>query len=308
MENSKIQWCHHTFNPWRGCTKVSPGCTHCYAETLSKRNPQTLGVWGPQGTRVIAAESYWRQPLKWDREAKAAGERRRVFCASLADVFEDRGDLLDPRARLFQLIKDTPNLDWLLLTKRPENILPMCYGAFTWRNPNHIQQNEGDGRRWAFPRNVWLGASVENQEYADERRKAFQKVRGSLGTAVPLFVSYEPALGAVNWDGWEFIDWMIVGGESGGSAREFDVDWGRRSRRWCRRNDVAFFMKQMGDEIVDHDASSAATFPESMCWPDGTRYNLHTIKLSKKGGDPQEWPADLRVRQFPTGQMVNVNK
>src|SRR3954469_785782 len=85
--NSKIEWTHHTFNPWRGCTKVSAGCANCYAETQSGRNPRVLGVWGPKGTRVVAAEAYWREPLKWDAQAKAAGERRRVFCASLADVF-----------------------------------------------------------------------------------------------------------------------------------------------------------------------------------------------------------------------------
>lgn len=156
-ENSKIEWCHHTHNPWRGCTRVSQECAKCYAETLSHRNPGTLGVWGPNGTRVFAAEATWREPLKWDRKAKDAGERHRVFCASLADVFEDWGGsvtgsngnrlwwchgslsnsplpsvgmekgcrwatLDDVRSRLFDLIDETPNLDWLLLTKRPENI------------------------------------------------------------------------------------------------------------------------------------------------------------------------------------------
>lgn len=121
-ENSKIEWTNHTFNPWRGCQKVSPGCQHCYAETLSKRNPAVLGEWGPNGKRVIASEAHWRLPLKWNKAAKLAGERHRVFCASLADVFEDRPELVAPRVRLFHLISETPNLDWLLLTKRPENI------------------------------------------------------------------------------------------------------------------------------------------------------------------------------------------
>src|SRR4051794_38669367 len=98
---TKIQWTHHTFNPWRGCQKVSPGCAHCYAEQLSLRNPKVLGEWGPDGKRVIASESYWRLPLKWNRDAHKAGERRRVFCASLADVFEDRPELVKPRERLF---------------------------------------------------------------------------------------------------------------------------------------------------------------------------------------------------------------
>src|SRR5262245_49606753 len=120
MENSKIQWTDHTFNVWRGCEKVSPGCAHCYAETMSRRNPAVLGEWGKHGTRVIASEAMWREPLKWDRQARAAGVRKRVFCASLADVFEDRPELVAPRERLFRLIEDTPNLDWQLLTKRPE--------------------------------------------------------------------------------------------------------------------------------------------------------------------------------------------
>src|SRR5689334_23137746 len=121
-ENSKIEWTHHTFNPWRGCARVSPGCEHCYAETWAKRNPAQFGTWGATGTRVVASDAMWREPLKWDRKAAAAGERHRVFCASLADVGEDRLDLMVPRRRLCELIVDTPNLDWLLLTKRPENL------------------------------------------------------------------------------------------------------------------------------------------------------------------------------------------
>jgi protein gp37 len=155
--NSKIEWCHHTFNPWRGCTKVSAGCANCYAETLSHRNPKVLGVWGDGGTRVVASESAWREPRKWNdwrhehdcgREATtidaawycpehgecaadeihkvpfdaATHQRHRVFCASLADVFEDRPELHTPRARLFQLIAETPNLDWLLLTSQVHKI------------------------------------------------------------------------------------------------------------------------------------------------------------------------------------------
>ncbi len=117
--NSKIEWTHHTFNHVRGCTKVSEGCKHCYAETLSKRNPKVLGMWGPQGTRVMASEAMWRQPLKWNEEARAAGERRRVFCASLADVFEGPETcskeayrvIRSARVRLFELIINTPHLD-----------------------------------------------------------------------------------------------------------------------------------------------------------------------------------------------------
>src|SRR5688572_14453924 len=170
-ENSKIQWTHHTFNPWRGCARVSPGCVHCYAETLSKRNPKTLGTWGVDGTRVVASPSMWQQPVKWDIAAARLGERHRVFCASLADVGEDRPDLVEPRKRLSDLIFRTPNLDWLLLTKRPENMTRL------------------------FDRDTlercWIGTTCENQEYADKRIPILIEIPAKVH-----FVSAEPLIGA----------------------------------------------------------------------------------------------------------------
>jgi protein gp37 len=231
-ENSKIEWTTHTFNPWRGCTKVSAGCSNCYAETMSGRNPKTLGVWGPNGTRVVAAEAAWKEPLKWDRKAAEAGERHRVFCASLADVMEDwRGTvsnsqgllghvfddesvgfgpdlvgdppskstnvrplvLSDVRRRLFALIDATPNLDWLILTKRPENVLRMTYDAWCKKVPGHVSQDEGDGRQWAWPKNLWIGTSIENQSAANERIPHLLKVPAAV-----RFLSVEPMLGPVD--------------------------------------------------------------------------------------------------------------
>jgi protein gp37 len=157
MALSKIEWTDYTFNPWRGCTKVSDGCKNCYAETWSKRNPSTLGIWGDHGTRVIASESYWNQPHKWNREAAATNTRRKVFCASLADVFEDRPELHEPRVRLFNLMEATPHLDWLLLTKRPAFAREWLFGACH------------DDRFIEHLPNFWLGTSVENQTTADER-------------------------------------------------------------------------------------------------------------------------------------------
>ena len=125
-ENSAISWTDHTFNPWVGCQKVSAGCLNCYAETLMDRRWGKV-KWGPGGTRVVTSEANWRQPLKWNRQAEETGGRLRVFCASLADVFEDRPELMEPRRRLFDLIQETPNLDWLLLTKRPQNIQRMIW-------------------------------------------------------------------------------------------------------------------------------------------------------------------------------------
>jgi protein gp37 len=249
-ELSKIEWTDHTFNAWRGCTKVSPGCHACYAETMSHRNPGVLGEWGPNGKRVVAAESYWRQPLKWDRDAKAAGERRRVFCASLSDVFEDREDLLEPRDRLFDLIGETPNLDWLLLTKRPENLarfLPWC----------HDHAGQYRDRYWP---NVWIGTSVEDQQRANERIPRLVDIPAAVH-----FLSVEPLLGPADFsrcwytsDGehepaYVGIHWVIVGGESGPRARPMHPDWARLIRDQCQAAGVPFFFKQWGEWAPSDD-------------------------------------------------------
>lgn len=288
--DTKIEWCHATFSPWRGCQRVSPGCEHCYAETLSARNPSVLGTWGPNGSRVIASESYWRQPLAWDRAAAKAGERRRVFCASLADVFEDREELVPSRHRLFRLIKATPWLDWLLLTKRPEiahRLLP-------------VEARE-HGEHAFFP-NVWLGVSVEDQQRADERIPVLLDTPAAV-----RFLSIEPMLGPVDLgpkmccdgrdcacmgkptdlplicggscDNW--IDWVIVGGESGPGARPCDIAWVRSIVAQCRAAGVACFVKQLGSVVGGLGLSRAE------------------VRMRSKGGDPDEWPEDLRVREFP---------
>jgi protein gp37 len=273
-----IQWCHHTFNPWRGCTKVSAGCANCYAETLSKRNPKVLGVWGDDGTRVIAAESYWRQPIAWDVAAEASGERRRVFCASLGDVFEDRTDLIAPRCRLWKLIEATPNLDWLLLTKRPENV----EGAL---------RSERIGK-W-LPGNVWLGVSVEHQAAAEERVPRLKAIPARV-----RFLSIEPLIAPISFRMPELfgIDWAIVGGESGPRARPFDLAWARSIRDQCRAAGVAFFLKQLGSRCVGYWLDPEAP-GDAICYhsPD------HGWKLrDSHGGDESEWPIDLRgCRAFP---------
>lgn len=174
--NSKIQWTHHTFNPWRGCTKVSDGCKNCYAETMSKRNPKVLGIWGENGTRVVASDSMWREPHKWNAAAEKAGERHRVFCASLADVCEDRPELVEPRSRLRLLIDQTPHLNWLLLTKRPEN-----FGMLFWDS------------RSKWPSNVWAGTSCEDQKTADERIPHLLRAPAAV-----RFLSCEPLLGPID--------------------------------------------------------------------------------------------------------------
>jgi protein gp37 len=286
-ENSNIEWTSHTFNAWRGCTKVSDGCKNCYAETLSGRNPKVLGDWGPKGKRVIAAESYWKEPMKWNREAMEAGERRRVFCASLADVFEGRDTMPEEsflpvrnaRFRMFNLIEQTPALDWLLLTKRPQNIIPLL--------PDHWQ-NE-------LPGNVWVGTSVENQQAADERIPHLLRVPSKV-----RFLSCEPLLGPVDVkqylrpsvydeqtiigeDGREYLDfkcrdkvnWVIVGGESGPNARPMHPDWARSLHDQCEAAGVAFFFKQWGGWVPERNWCSELGIPPNKAeiiyiHPDGT--------------------------------------
>lgn len=254
--NSAISWTHHTFNPWWGCTRVSPGCQHCYAEAFAKR---TGTGWGPSAERRFFGRKHWNEPLRWEREAEEAGERRRVFCASMADVFEDRPELASPRRALFEMIEQqTPHLDWLLLTKRPENIL----------------RTVPSGWRKGFPGNVWAGTTAEDQAHYDLRWQRLRQI-----PAVVRFISYEPALGPLDlrvpgvfnadipagFGLWsperqheaiataaralliardELPEWVIGGGESGPRRRPCEVSWFDDLARQCSAAGIPFFMKQ----------------------------------------------------------------
>ena len=171
-------------------------------------------------------EKHWSEPLRWNLEAGGSGERARVFCASMADVFEDRPELDVWRTRLWELIEQTPSLDWLLLTKRPE----LISGAVPWRT------------NW--PRNVWLGTTVEDQERADERLP----ILASIPAAV-RFISAEPLLGGLDIARWldQGLDWVITGGESGPKARPSSPSWFRDLLNQCMQAGVAFHFKQWGD-------------------------------------------------------------
>lgn len=265
-EQTKIAWCDHTFNPFIGCAKVSPGCANCYAEELMDTRYGRV-QWGVNGTRVRTSDSNWKKPYQWNRKAQEEGVRKRVFCASLADVFEDRPELVPWRADLFAMIDATPNLDWLLLTKRPENIKRLW--PFGWY--------EDKGGPFTWP-NVWIGTSVENQEQADKRIPYLLRIPASV-----RFLSMEPLLGPVDlptphvlgmhhymttghqvlfgsalgqraecvqcrkvWTGVG-VDWIIVGGESGRNARPMHPDWARSIRDQCQAAGVPFFFKQWGE-------------------------------------------------------------
>lgn len=217
--NTSIEWCSHTFNPWIGCVAVSPACDHCYAEAEAKR--RGWAKWGKDEPRHFTSEQYWKAPLKWNRQAEG---RERVFCGSLCDVMEEKSDLQPQRERLYELIDRTPNLDWLLLTKRPQNFrrfLPM-------QRPN-----------------VWGMTTVESAEYL-WRINALCKLEFAV-----YGLSMEPLLGPVTLPD-EFLAlgkraWVITGGESGHHARQANPNWYRSLRDQCQGAGVPFFFKQWGE-------------------------------------------------------------
>lgn len=268
---TEIAWTDSTFNPWWGCVKVSDGCDNCYASSLSNRWGHDF--WGHDKERRFLSESNWDQPLLWNRMAIEAGERKKVFCASMADVFERRPDLVPHRQRLINLIKRTPMLDWQVLTKRPQNIkklLPPDYD---------------------YPPNLWLGTSVENQDAADKRiRYLLEHDR-----AVVRFLSCEPLLGPVDIRKYlqpghngAKIDWVIVGGEAGHHSRPMNPLWAKSVIEQCQDAGTAAFYKQWGDYV-----------PLKRLSANGKQYR--TIPVFKANGD--EIPM-VRVGKKAAGRVI----
>jgi protein gp37 len=278
--DTKIEWCDATFNPWEGCTKVSPGCAHCYAENRNARwNGGTSLNWGPGAPRRRTSAANWKLPIKWNTHASrvqlsqstyTTPHRPRVFCASLADWL-DEAVPVQWLADLLALIHATPHLDWLLLTKRPQNFEGRIWRV--WNDAGIPAACWEMVRAWAKgtqPHNVWIGTTVENQAMADKRIPQLLQI-----PAYVRFLSCEPLLGPIRLLPEDFnpretshgkIDWIICGGESGPGAREFNPDWARSIRNICKASAVPFFMKQMGGR--------SKPFPEI--------------------------PTDLAIRQFPT--------
>lgn len=255
-----ISWTNHTFNPWWGCAKVSPACDSCYAETWAKRTGHD--VWGSDSPRRFFGEKHWSEPLLWNKAAQVAGIRRKVFCASMADVFEVRLDLNPARERLWALIKATPWLDWLLLTKRADFILELI--PLEWEHDP--------------PSNAWFGVTAENERMAALRLGHLREFKAN-----PLpWVSYEPALGPVDWNPYlDFVRWIIFGGESGASPRKSEARWAASTLIQCRSEGAAFFNKQAGSLLAREWGCE-----------------------NKEGKIPDEWPAEYRVQEFPETKLA----
>jgi len=318
-KDTKISWANHTFNPWMGCDEVSPGCDNCYAKVQVERWKKS--TWGHEkegGSRTLTSPQYWSAPIQWNQQAARDKIRRRVFVASLADIFEnwqgpmrfgfgpfkdhvirfshERGmyaaedglpeiESREPmltmdqvRSSLFEMINQTPWLDWLLLTKRPHNVMTMTDAAF-WESDNR-----------------WLGITAENQEMWEKRYLHAAKVPAKV-----RFVSAEPLLGRINFDAPStdeltgcadddlfelgFFHWVICGGESGPKAREFDPQNAHKIMKRCEGSNVAFWMKQFGSNPLD-------------------RFNdFKPVTLDSHGTDWHGY-SDLKVRQLPAGREL----
>lgn len=288
-EKTTIAWCDHTFNGWIGCTRVGPGCDHCYAEALDKRHRWGGGThWGAGVPRYRTSEANWKEPIRWNSNAGAAGVRPRVFCASLADVFDNEVPA-QWRVDLWALIDATPNLSWLIVTKRVGLVRP-------W-----IELH-------GWPANARLLITVCDQEEAD------RDIPKLLALPCKNGVSYEPALGLIDWSRWllyttifkdgfpngvgtplKRLEWIIVGGEStqgSGKARPFDLAWARNTVAQCKTAGVPVFVKQLGS----HPITDVQQRPG---WG-GKLFSAFKIKFNDRAGaDPAEWPSDLRIQEFP---------
>lgn len=322
MAETTIEWTRgpngeqgYTFNPWEGCQKVSPGCDNCYAETRNARFAGGTSInWGPGAPRRRTSASNWRLPIRWNKEAAAAGERRRVFCASLADVFDSE---VDPkwRADLFSLIELTPNLDWLLLTKRIGNA-PDMLTAWQWRrkavNPKSV---------WPLP-NVWIGATIVDQT---EATRDIPKLIHA--PAAKRFLSMEPLLGPVDLSSvWvpngilrnmvpaiKKIDWVIVGGESGLNARSMHPQWVIDLRDQCLAVGTPFFFKQWGEWVprsscyhtFEDGRSCSDMDPVSVMWPcirlTETGHNGRDLAHASQGDDAYM----QRLGKKAAGRLLN---
>ena len=329
-EHTAISWCDSTFNPWIGCTKVSPACDHCYAARQDAFRKWTPEGWGGPRRRTSAA--LWRQPLLWEREHEAFmlahGRRRRVFCASLADVF-DNDVPPEWRADLFALISQTPHLDWLLLTKRIGNAAQMMFLA--------------RGGHLPLLPNIWLGATICNQEEADRDIPKLLAVPARV-----RFLSIEPMLGPITLPGfnartswcpvcktivgdslglphelqhgvspmaafdpgkhcasvYDMLHWVICGGESGPQARPMHPDWVRSLRDQCAAAGVPFHFKQWGEWTPGENVErQRGTVDTAFLWDDG--WHVYPLNLATDHGHIDDQPDLYRVGAKAAGRLLD---
>lgn len=258
-ENSKIGWTTHTFNPWEGCVKVSLECDFCYADERDNRW-HGGAHWGKDSLRLFHVEKYWNQLRKWDKLAAEAGDRHRVFCGSLCDVMEERAELNPLRDRLYGEVEATPNLDYLFLTKRPQNYPKFLPGSWISNPPN----------------NLWLGTTV-GVNASMWRIDALKKL-----DPIVRFVSCEPLLEELIFgDRLNGIHWAIFGGESGRSARTMQLEWVRKGIRDCAASKTLAFVKQFGAQPREGPI----------------RYACELDPIA--GTDPLDWPCDMQVQMIP---------
>lgn len=294
-----ISWTNSTFIPWKGCTKVSPGCANCYAETLCKKSGDD--VWGVGKSRKRTSESAWSKPLSWNASSGKNKKKHLVFCSSMSDWLDSEVPIAWV-ADLLLLIKNTQNLTWQLLTKRPELFKSRINDVITYVSEN-IPENYGLEFSWWLldwvnglpPENIWMGSSAEDQKRVEERIPALLLIPAKV-----RFLSCEPLLESVNFfrvfdprdevsicgfsatnTAFANIDWVIVGGESGDNAREFNLKWAREVVSQCKDANVKVFVKQMGDN------------------PSVAGFKGFQLFESHHGANPEEWPEDLRIQEFP---------
>lgn len=311
--NTKIEWADHTFNPWEGCQNVGPGCDNCYAEARNARFAGGQAInWGPGAPRRRTSAKNWQLPVKWNADAAAKGIRYRVFCASLADVFDNEVPA-EWRHHLWDLIESTPNLDWLVLTKRIGNARPMM---------SHMLDRASG---WMPPDNFWLGATVVNQEEAD------RDIPKLLATpAAKRFLSMEPLLGDVRLGSWlqrspsaafeagkvtnampawtrlgsTAIDWVIAGGESGPGARPMHPDWARTLRDQCQTAGVPFLFKQWGEWTPGENVERQRGTVDTAFWW-GDEWRIHPLNLATDGGHIDDEPDLYRVGKKEAGRHLD---
>lgn len=251
-ENSPIEWTDHTLNFWMGCRHVSAGCANCYMFTDMRRYDRDPAA--------ITRTKTWGDPLKWNRKAKAAGVRKRVFTCSWSDFFIEEADAW--RDEAWGIIGRCADLDFQILTKRPERMDGRLRDA-----RDHLFDIGGEDPG----SNVWLGVSVENRKQGLPRIDILRDTPAAV-----RFLSVEPLLEDLGEIDLKGIHWVIVGGESGPGARSMHPDWARSVRDQCLADDVPFFMKQVGSYLA-------------------REWHLS----DRKGGKINEWPGEFQRREMP---------